>query len=81
MFADSESFPRELLQQPFERRTGFFKEHKVAPSHLMRAYELLKDIIRQPAGTTIVKVIGLTGAAPAMNVGSTGQICTGDCFG
>jgi len=62
MFADSESFPRELLEQTFERRTGFFKDHKVAHSHLMRAYELLKEIIRQPAGITIVKVIGLTGA-------------------
>jgi hypothetical protein len=34
MFTDSESFPRELLEQPFERRTGFFKDHKVAHSHL-----------------------------------------------
>jgi energy-coupling factor transporter ATP-binding protein EcfA2 len=51
-----------LLDQHVERRTEFFKNHKVAHSHLKRAYERLKDIISQPTGTTIVKVIGLTGA-------------------
>lgn len=62
MFTDSEGFPGGLLDQSAERRIEFFKNHKVAHPHLQHAYERLKDIIRQPVGTTIVKVIGLTGA-------------------
>ncbi len=54
-------FPQELLKHPPAARLNYFKAFTMAHPLLKEAYEKLRGIIREPAGTSLVFVTGPAG--------------------
>jgi hypothetical protein len=55
------AFPRELLEQPAEARLAYFKSFMIAHPLLKAADVDLKQVIREPAGWSLIFVYGPTG--------------------
>jgi len=55
-------FPRELLQQPIDIRRQYFESKVIAHQQLKKTYEALLHAIRNPSGTTLILLVGPTGA-------------------
>jgi AAA domain len=56
-----EGFPRELLNRPVSERLAYFRSYTVAHPLLKEADAALKRAIQEPAGGSLVFVIGPTG--------------------
>jgi hypothetical protein len=54
-------FPQTLLNQPPAARLSYFKAFTMAHPLLKEAYEKLRNVIREPAGTSLVFVTGPAG--------------------
>lgn len=57
----TQSFPRELLEQPKEARLDYFKAYTVAHPALAAADKAVWNAIREPAGALLIFVFGPTG--------------------
>ncbi len=58
---DQEGFPRELLNRPASERLAYFRAYTVAHPLLKEADAALKRAIQEPAGGSLVFVLGPTG--------------------
>jgi energy-coupling factor transporter ATP-binding protein EcfA2 len=56
-----ENFPRELLNRPVSERLAYFRSYTVAHPLLKEADTALKRAIQEPAGGSLVFVVGPTG--------------------
>ncbi|MCI0421842.1 MAG: ATP-binding protein [Acidobacteria bacterium] len=56
-----EGFPRQLLQQPISERLAYFRSYTIAHPRLVAASVALQRAIQEPAGGSLVLVIGPTG--------------------
>lgn len=56
-----ESFPRELLNRPINERLAYFRSYTVAHPLLKEADAALKRTIQEPAGGSLIFVLGPTG--------------------
>ncbi len=57
----SESFPRHLLERPGNERLAYFRSYTVAHPKLTEASDALLRSIREPAGRSLILVLGPTG--------------------
>lgn len=57
----SENFPRHLLQRPGNERLAYFRSYTVAHPKLTEASDALLRSIREPAGRSLILVLGPTG--------------------
>jgi flagellar biosynthesis GTPase FlhF len=57
----SQSFPRELLEQPPSARLAYFKAFTVAHPFLSQADTAVWNALREPAGALLIFVVGPTG--------------------
>jgi len=55
-------FPHELLHQPIALRQQYFETKVIAHQRLKKTYEDLLRAIHSPSGTTLILVVGPTGA-------------------
>src|SRR5258708_32586250 len=54
-------FPRELLDRPPSDRLAYFRSYTIAHPRLQAVSDALRRAIQQPAGRSLILVIGPTG--------------------
>ena len=55
------AFPPELLQRSASERLAYFRSYTVAHPHLRTVSDALQRAIQEPAGASLIFVIGPTG--------------------
>src|SRR5215469_10571325 len=58
---ESKAFPPELLQRSASERLAYFRSYTVAHPHLKAVSDALRRAIQEPAGASLIFVIGPTG--------------------
>src|SRR5260370_16927381 len=54
-------FPRELLDRPTRDRLAYFRSYTIAHPRLQSVSDALRPAIQEPAGRSLILVIGPTG--------------------